>query len=105
MSEERGKTNYTVACVSEFAKKYGLNLTESFQFLFQYKAIEFLKENYDIEHTLSLDDALEDMMTICQKNGGTLATVVNKMIFKKTTSQYSFHTEKAIRLLKKAGIL
>ena len=64
MSEERKKINYTVACVSEFAKKYGLNLTESFQFLFQYKAIEF---------TLSLDDALEDMMTICQKNGGTLA--------------------------------
>ena len=73
MSEERKKINYTVACASEFAKKYGLNLTESFQFLFQYKAIEFLKENYDIEHTLSLDDALEDMMTICQKNGGTLA--------------------------------
>nr|WP_296441602.1 DUF3791 domain-containing protein [uncultured Acetatifactor sp.] len=35
--------------------------------------MEFLKENYEIEHTLSLEDALNDMLRICQKNGGALA--------------------------------
>lgn len=73
MSEERKRINYTVACVSEFAHKYNLRIKEAFQFLFQYKAIEFLKENYDIEHTLSLEDALDDMIMICRKNGGILA--------------------------------
>lgn len=72
MSEERKQINYAVVCVSEFAHKHNLTVKEAFQFLFQYKAIEFLKENYDIEHTLSLEDALSDMLTICKKNGGML---------------------------------
>ncbi len=73
MSEERKKINYTVACVGEFARKHGLTSKEAFRFLFQYKAIEFLKDNYDIEHTLSFDDALDDMLLICKRNGGELA--------------------------------
>ncbi|MBD5103272.1 MAG: DUF3791 domain-containing protein [Ruminococcaceae bacterium] len=73
MSEERKQINYAVACVGEFARKHGLNVKDAFCFLFRYKAIEFLKENYDIEHTLSLDDALDDMLTVCERNGGNLA--------------------------------
>lgn len=72
MSEERKQINFVVACVDEFAHKHNLEVKEAFQFLFQYKAIEFLKENYDIEHTLSLDDTLNDMLVICEKNGGRL---------------------------------
>lgn len=72
MSEERKQINYTVVCVNEFASRHNLKIKEAFQFLFQYKAIEFLKENYEIEHTLSLDDALDDMLMICKKNGGML---------------------------------
>lgn len=73
MSEERKQINYTVVCVNEFAYRHNLKIKEAFQYLFQYKAIEFLKENYDIEHTLSLEDVLDDMMIICKKNGGMLA--------------------------------
>lgn len=73
MSEERKQINYVVVCVNEFARRHNLKIKEAFQFLFQYKGIEFLKENYDIEHTLSLDDALDDMLMICRKNGGILA--------------------------------
>ena len=70
MSEKRKRINYTVACVSEFADAFNLPLNEAFAFLFQFKAIEFLKEHYDIEHTLSWDDVIEDMQTICAQNGG-----------------------------------
>lgn len=72
MSENRKQINYTVACVGEFARRWGLDVKEAFRFLFQYKAIEFLKENYEIEHTLSLEEALDDMMMICERNGGVL---------------------------------
>lgn len=72
MCEERKKINYTVVCVNEFAHEHNLTAKEAFQFLFEHKAIEFLKENYDIEHTLSLEDALSDMLMICKKNGGML---------------------------------
>ena len=73
MSAERKQISFAIACVSEFARKHDLKAKEAFQFLFQYKAIAFLKENYDIEHTLPLDDVLDDMMLICNKNGGALA--------------------------------
>lgn len=72
MSEERKQINYAVVCVSEFAKEHNLSAKKAFQFLFEHKAIEFLKENYDIEHTLSLDDVLNDLLEICKKNGGVL---------------------------------
>ncbi|MDD6431474.1 MAG: DUF3791 domain-containing protein, partial [Ruminococcus sp.] len=42
-------------------------------FLYDYKAIDFLKECYDIEHTLSFDDAIEDMERICANNGGVIS--------------------------------
>ena len=72
MSDERKQINYTVACVSEFAREHGMEVKEAFRFLFEYKSIEFLKENYDIEHTLPLDDVLVDLLMICKKNGGML---------------------------------
>ncbi|MBQ5989320.1 MAG: DUF3791 domain-containing protein [Oscillospiraceae bacterium] len=72
MSEQRKEINYVLACIIEFSRKYDITIKQAFDYLFQYKAIEFLKENYDIEHTLSLDDALDDMVLICQNNGGNL---------------------------------
>ena len=72
MTEQRKQINYAVALVSEFAKKYGLSSKAAFAFLDRYKAIEFLKENYEIEHTLSFDEAVDDMMIICSSNGGVL---------------------------------
>ena len=42
MSEERKKINYTVACVSEFAKRFNMSLSSAFNFLYRYKAIEFI---------------------------------------------------------------
>lgn len=72
MTELRKEINYAVACVNEFADRYNMTPQEAFRFLNKYKAITFLKENYEIEHTLSLDDAIDDLFIICQNNGGTL---------------------------------
>ncbi len=35
-----------------------------------YKGIQFLKAHYEIEHTLSLQDAVDDLTLICQRSGG-----------------------------------
>ena len=68
----RKQINYTIACVNEFARKKALNPRSAFLYLYNYKGIEFLKENYDIEHTLSLNDAIEDLDIICRNNGGMI---------------------------------
>ena len=68
----RKQINYTVACVNEFARKKSMHSQNAFFYLHKYKGIDFIRENYEIEHTLSLDDAVEDMEIICQNNGGEI---------------------------------
>lgn len=70
MTALKKKINYTVACVNEFAARYRLSSKEAFFYLYDHKGIEFLKKNYDIEHTLSFDDAVDDLTIICRNNGG-----------------------------------
>ncbi|MDE6748430.1 MAG: DUF3791 domain-containing protein, partial [Lachnospiraceae bacterium] len=53
MSEQKKMINFTVVCVNEFARKHNLSAKEAFRYLFQFKGIEFIKENYESEHTLS----------------------------------------------------
>ena len=72
MSEQKKRINYTVACVNEFARKHDLSAKEAFQYLFMFKGIAFLKENYEAEHTLSFDTVLEDLRILCRRNGGTI---------------------------------
>lgn len=64
--------NFAVACVSEFARMHGMNMKDAFRYLYDHQAIAFLKEHYDIEHTLSFDDVMEDMLIICRQNGGDI---------------------------------
>ncbi len=72
MSEQKKKIDYVVACVNEFSRRYDLSIKEAFQYLFRYEGIAFIKENYDIEHTLDFETILEDLEILCRKNGGTL---------------------------------
>lgn len=69
---QRNQIAYTVACVNEFARRKALHPQKAFFYLEKYRGIRFLRENYEIEHTLSMEDAVDDLEIICQKNGGTL---------------------------------
>ena len=68
----KNKLSYTVACISTLASAHNLSRKEAFSYLYDNKAIAFLKEHYDIEHTLSLENAVKDMEDICRQNGGKL---------------------------------
>ena len=72
MTKLRKEINYVIACVNDFADRHNMSKHDAFQYLYKYKAIAFLKENYEIEHTLSFDDVLDDLLIICRNNGGTL---------------------------------
>lgn len=74
MSETtRKQLNYTIACIHEFARRNKMSQQDAFQYLHRYQGIAFLTEFYDVEHMLSIDDALDDMEKICEKNGGKLS--------------------------------
>ena len=70
MSDLKKKINYTVACVNEIASRFNIAAKEAFNYLYEHTGSEFIKENYDIEHTLSFDDAIDDLTLICRNNGG-----------------------------------
>lgn len=69
---ERNLLDYIVVCVSEFASRYGMHMKDAYMYLRRYKGIDFLHEFYDVEHTLSFEDTIDDLSIICRKNGGTV---------------------------------
>ena len=64
----RNMINYMIVCVNDYADRHGSTFVDSFDYLKKNKGLEFLEECYDAEHTLSLDDALEDLEGICERN-------------------------------------
>lgn len=63
---------YVNCCVGAFANRFKLSLTQSYAYLRRFKGIDFLIDCYAAEHTLSIDDAVEDIAILCQKNGGRI---------------------------------
>ena len=49
-----------------------MDMKEAYIYLKRYNGIEFLKEFYDVEHTLSFEDVLDDLAAVCRKSGGTV---------------------------------
>lgn len=72
VKEDVNILDYIVVCISEFASRYEMHMRDAYIYLSQNKGLEFLKEFYDVEHTLSFDDVLDDLAAICRKNGGTV---------------------------------
>ena len=61
---------YFVSCITDFAEKNGISIKEAFLYLQKYNGLQFLMENYDIEHTLSKEDTLEALSSVTHKSGG-----------------------------------
>jgi len=58
-----------------------MNQKDAFNYLNDNDGIWFLVDCYEAEHTLSLDDAINDLTIVCKNNGGTKdSNVVNKKI-------------------------
>ena len=64
---------FLTSAIQAFARRFAMTRQTAFLYLQQYKALAFLIEFYDVEHLQSMDDTIDDLILICQKNGGTLA--------------------------------
>lgn len=64
---------YVNGCVGAFANRFKLNTAQAYAYMRRFKGIDFLIDCYAAEHTLSIEDAVEDVAFLCQKNGGRLA--------------------------------
>ena len=60
------------ACIRAFGQRFSLPREEPYAYLMKYEGMAFLIEFYDVEHLQSIDDTVDDLVLICQKNGGQL---------------------------------
>ena len=64
---------YTNACIRAFGNRFKMSAKDAFMYLSKFKGVQFLTDYYDVEHLLSIDDAVEDLIVCCKNNGGYLA--------------------------------
>lgn len=72
-NEITNKIEYVVCCVGAFAAKFSLTNPQAYAYLRRFSGIDFLIDCYAAEHTLSIDDAVNDLTAVCSKKGGKLA--------------------------------
>ena len=71
-NETKKIISYVALCIKNFSEEFGLSLAESYRYLENFGGLQFILRHYEIEHTLSIEDAIEDMQAICRRNGGLL---------------------------------
>lgn len=61
------------SCIKAFADKFSMSRDRAYEYLKKYSGMAFLYEFYDVEHLQSIEDTVDDLIVICNKNGGTLS--------------------------------
>lgn len=70
--KEKDRLDYLIALVSEFAAAHNISMQQAYLYLQKFKGLDFAEEFYDVEHTLSFDEAVEDLTIYCKRMGGSL---------------------------------
>lgn len=71
--EQSNRLAYFIGCIGAFAEKYSLTNSQAYRYLKRFSGLDFLDEFYEVEHTFSIEEAVDDLTAICQRNGGALA--------------------------------
>ena len=70
--ELSNQIEYIACCIGVFANRFGITNQEAYRYLLKFGGLSFLYEFYDLEHTFSIDEAVDDITKITQRNGGAL---------------------------------
>lgn len=70
--EEKNTLEFLVALVAEFAAHLGISQDFAFNYIREYKGLEYYFKHYNILHTLSFEDNIDDLMQVCSNHGGKL---------------------------------
>ncbi|MCR4827275.1 MAG: DUF3791 domain-containing protein [Bacteroidales bacterium] len=67
------RINYIVALITEFATAHHITTQQAYLYLNKYKGLDFVDRFYDVEHTYSFENTVEDLTAHCKRMGGVLA--------------------------------
>ena len=71
--EQSNIIEYLICVIGAFARQFSLTNAKAYQYLREFKGLDFLTRHYGVEHTQSIEDAVEDCTIVCQRHGGALA--------------------------------
>ncbi|MBQ8096450.1 MAG: DUF3791 domain-containing protein [Prevotella sp.] len=72
LRETKNRINYTVMIVRDFGEAHHLTPRQAHNYLRRYKAVDYLDEYYDVEHTLSHADTINSLNIISRQHGGRI---------------------------------
>lgn len=72
MNENIKISEYMIALVSEFSKRYNLTDIQAFRYLKRFGAIKFFIQHYEAAHTQSFKDMVESAKDYCRQRGGAI---------------------------------
>lgn len=70
--QDKYKIPYINMCIRLFARRFQLSLRDAAEYLCRFKGVRFLDDRYAAEHLLPTDEALDDLVVVCKRNGGTI---------------------------------
>lgn len=63
---------YTNLCIRKFAERNGMSLDAAFTYLLTYGGMQYLVNFYDVEHTLPIEDTIDELILTCKAAGGAI---------------------------------
>ena len=68
--ETENKVAYIIAVINEFASTHSLNNAQAYRYLERFKGLDFVNRFYNVEHTFSFEDVVNDLTAYCHRKGG-----------------------------------
>ena len=73
LRETRNRIDYTVMIIRDFGDAHHLNPRQAHRYLRRHKAMDYIAQFYDVEHTLSPQETVATLNDISRQNGGQVA--------------------------------
>lgn len=71
--QEKNILEFLVALVAEFATRLNISQGDAYNYMRKYHGLDYYFKHYNILHTLSFEENVDDMIQVCANHGGQLA--------------------------------
>lgn len=65
-------TSFIISVIGYFAKLQNISFESAHQYLKNFNGLDYLKQYFEIERTLSYSDIAQNLATVCENNGGSI---------------------------------
>lgn len=71
--QEKNVLEFLVALVAEFATRQNISQSDAYNYMRKYQGLDYYFKHYNILHTLSFEENVDDMIQVCANHGGQLS--------------------------------